>query len=346
MSIKYNKFGEVVSVNGIVTGQHLGAPMQDAKPKRPEDNDVYATEMSVQTTIPNSDELLEEQPKPSGGASSWNDLTDKPFYEETVTVNEPVNIQWDGNTNGLVNIMADNLCYCKISDLVFTEEEIKLMSVTYPDGVNWPITNVSTEFIKTNENGTSVEGLLIVVRNAGKIPVGYDAPEFPETGLYIECNLRGVISTEPIEHTKTVVKKIDEKFLPSDGGGASTVYVTINQDLSTDLSREEIIDYVNQGVNVIAKYEDTDDCWSYATLIKVANTVVFGGFVWEGNDFKPIYIKIYGNKAEIRKDEIDVLFPDTLYLYSSGMGSYCEIIVEADGTVKGVKTDDSPTKLR
>ena len=40
--------------------------------------------------------------KPSGGVSSWNDLTDKPFYEETKVTEIPaINIEWDGNTEGL-----------------------------------------------------------------------------------------------------------------------------------------------------------------------------------------------------------------------------------------------------
>ena len=35
-----------------------------------------------------------------GGVSSWNDLTDKPFYEETTTVQGDT-LTWDGNTEGL-----------------------------------------------------------------------------------------------------------------------------------------------------------------------------------------------------------------------------------------------------
>jgi len=42
MSIKYNQFGEVISVNGVTTGQRLGKPMQDAKPKKAEHNEAYA----------------------------------------------------------------------------------------------------------------------------------------------------------------------------------------------------------------------------------------------------------------------------------------------------------------
>lgn len=48
MSIEYNEFGEVVSVNGLTTGQHLGMPMQDAIGTE-ESNQPYATQR--QTTV-------------------------------------------------------------------------------------------------------------------------------------------------------------------------------------------------------------------------------------------------------------------------------------------------------
>ena len=76
-------------VNGAVVGIHLGAPMQDATPDRPEDNEAYATERNTETRLPNSntEENLEKQPEPSaGGVSSWNDLTDKPFYKSEETL--------------------------------------------------------------------------------------------------------------------------------------------------------------------------------------------------------------------------------------------------------------------
>lgn len=73
-------------------------------------------------------------PEGSGGASSWNDLKDKPFGEETVVVNEPLNITWDGNTEGLVSI-ADTPFY-KVSDLVLTDEQIKTATITLSDGLS------------------------------------------------------------------------------------------------------------------------------------------------------------------------------------------------------------------
>ena len=59
---------DVNIINGAVVGVHLGAPMQDATPSKPEDNEVYATERNTVTRIPNSEEIWDEQPVPSGGS--------------------------------------------------------------------------------------------------------------------------------------------------------------------------------------------------------------------------------------------------------------------------------------
>lgn len=206
MSIKYNKFGEVVSVNGIVTGHHLGAPMQDAKPKRPEDNDVYATEMSVQTTIPNSDELLEEQPKPSGGASSWNDLTDKPFYEETVTVGETVTMKKSGTTSYYYQ------------DLRFTRAIVKNPScaVFNIDGIEYSLTGEveketfvggSTWYfeIRNNETGET-DGFRNVFIGFNQ----YDEPNKQISIVNYQCS--SMVLTVMMEQVN--VTPLDEKYMP------------------------------------------------------------------------------------------------------------------------------------
>ena len=58
---------EVNIINGSVVGVHLGPPMQDATPRKPEDNEAYVTERNTVTRVPNAEETWEEQPSPSGG---------------------------------------------------------------------------------------------------------------------------------------------------------------------------------------------------------------------------------------------------------------------------------------
>ena len=91
MSIKYNEFGEVISVNGITNGQHLGAPMQDAIAEKDSDNKAYATQVNTVTRAENC--VDDAQPTAGGGSGGsgggggmvidFDNLTDdkKAFWE-------------------------------------------------------------------------------------------------------------------------------------------------------------------------------------------------------------------------------------------------------------------------
>ena len=70
MSITYNNQGEVIGVNGLITGQHIGTPMQDAQAAKAEDNATYAVARNVETRTDNSVDLWDDQPVPTGGAES------------------------------------------------------------------------------------------------------------------------------------------------------------------------------------------------------------------------------------------------------------------------------------
>ena len=95
MKIKYNEFGEVVSVNGLATGQHLGTPLQDAL-GTPEENSPYYEERCTVTKCYNTCD--DAQPAPSGGNIEALEITENGTYTaegdvtgySPVTVNVPV----------------------------------------------------------------------------------------------------------------------------------------------------------------------------------------------------------------------------------------------------------------
>lgn len=68
MSIKFNEFGEVISVNGITTGQHIGTPIQDALAELPEHNQAYSEEVFTVTSVENT--IVDAQPTQPGSGSS------------------------------------------------------------------------------------------------------------------------------------------------------------------------------------------------------------------------------------------------------------------------------------
>lgn len=54
-------------VNGMVVGQFLGKPMQDAQATKAEDNEAYSRENNTVVYTKVNEEVLEKQPEPMGG---------------------------------------------------------------------------------------------------------------------------------------------------------------------------------------------------------------------------------------------------------------------------------------
>lgn len=188
----------------------------------------------------------------AGGASSWNDLKDKPFGEETEVV-EPISITWDGNTDRLVEVVENGDSgtlqkYYKISDIILTDEQIKTANVSVYEG------NIAnTEYEYYNHKLIESEGFWeYAIENHA--PEGYIWTEsgevvfvrkdnltvknytFPEAGIYfmrvhsIEWDsVAFTTSITTIEQTKTVIKKLDEKYLP-DGVGGGAFFVDVTQE--------------------------------------------------------------------------------------------------------------------
>lgn len=104
--------------------------------------------------------------KSIGGASSWNDLKDKPFGEEQAF--EP--IVWDGNTEGLefcgVNASAEGVTqmvgYCKVSDMFIPYDEISMKTIcsdyVYSNFEGQIVENASETSFEDRKSDFSKEG--------------------------------------------------------------------------------------------------------------------------------------------------------------------------------------------
>ena len=138
------------------------------------------------------------------GGVKWEDRL---AYEDKIPVNPPVNIVWDGNTEGLVASSQNH--FYKVSDDVFTVDEFNQMIVTDKDGSDY--------FVGDHENVvrngiicfTDVGPTIATVANAGPNPVG--APDtYPEPGVYFPAD--GSYTALKWFYS-TVIKKLDEKFV-------------------------------------------------------------------------------------------------------------------------------------
>ena len=205
---------------------------------------------------------------------TWDKLKDKPFYEETKTVNEPLSVTWDGNTEGLIRI--PEAPFFKVSDVVLTDDQIKT-SVISMDGMSLSLGDI-WEYAESDgyisEDLVFLE-IVIFCRKAnalfGELPV-------PETGIYFMDELAGVTLTtaEPIEHIKTVTKKIDPKYLPDNIGGGGVKYV-----------------------NILEEYDDVNGEW-----IRTADTpyAEIRGWIDSGMDVKCIYGSCVYNLCHVYPD--------------------------------------------
>ena len=236
------------------------------------------------------------------GATSWNDLEDKPFYEETKVVNEPLNITWDGNPEGLVSVT--DVLY-KISDAILTDEQIKTITETnnyneqFVVSDHWD-TMVSNNLVMPDAVGTSD---CIYVRKAG---VEFFEMSFPEPGIYAVSNgdyhIASITTTEPVEQTKTVIKKLDKKFLPDDAFNYDLI-LSFYGPVGNIPSSLENIKVIGSIINVYNKIINTE---MPKVLFKVYNTsehstdIMQLVSVWQYGDRAVLYFLLGGGMFHIR----------------------------------------------
>lgn len=193
-------------INGAVVGVHLGAPMQDATPDKPEDNEAYATERNTETRLANSntEETLEKQPEPVGGG-----LTELPegypYKEQSETV-----IEWDGNTEGLDNIGGR---FFLVSPTILSNDEIKNGVVTGSDGFRWIMaehwdTYVSVGYV-AEDYVMVADGYVIFVRKAGAEVMGIP---IEKPGVYF-MNMNGNY-IESFTTSSETIYTMAEEFMP------------------------------------------------------------------------------------------------------------------------------------
>lgn len=189
---------------------------------------------------------------------SYHDCGPKTHWEEKVAVNEPLNITWDGNTEGLVSV--DDTLY-KVSDLVLTDEQIQSGTLTF-DGKQYLISEMF--------------GVIGDVAVAGELAWFVRKPNaslgnmvFPDCGIYFvrvseALYVSSLTTTEPVEHTKTVVHKLDKKYLPDDiggsGSGAVDLLINVNaKSYSCDIPISELLNKLTEeGWNAVNIKLDND----------------------------------------------------------------------------------------
>ena len=173
-----------------------------------------------------------------GGASSWNDLTDRPFYDGTILIELPASISEDNTiiSQSLEDLDGMKFSFVKYNEAFATPEETYggLIKLNYVGEVVEFIINDS--YLKTLNNGFA----LIVSSDTGFFPLVINANS-PGTAILPTADMLGedliFEVTKPgayflymeglgnvISYSNTVLKQLDDKFIPdnilrTDGSG-------------------------------------------------------------------------------------------------------------------------------
>jgi hypothetical protein len=173
--------------------------------------------------------LFGGKPGGSGGVQpdlAQNDPTapdyvkNRTHYEVEEFVNAPLNITWDGNTEGKVSV--EN--YYKVSDVVLTNETILSAIITQKNGNKWSFTDNYQSWDAVVADGWATEdcvefdSMVFYVRKDG---VTFHSYTFPEKGIYVRINgndydVANLTTVDAVEHTTKVPKPLDKKFIPDE----------------------------------------------------------------------------------------------------------------------------------
>ena len=98
---------------------------------------------------------------PTGGASSWNDLTDKPFYSDGISLTYNGNYEDYENVGGTLDGVS--IYFIKVSNEPISYDDVLNASVTAIDGDTEATMPVTEEFILQTDYGLAVADCIQVV---------------------------------------------------------------------------------------------------------------------------------------------------------------------------------------
>lgn len=149
-----------------------------------------------------------EQGGSTGGVSSWNDLTDKPFIAPKV-------YEFDGNTEGLDSFNYRNVNLYKVSDDILTTEQLVGGTVTISTGTESITFDIPSD-IREGNGCILLEGAY-VVSNYQEMSAAVGVA-IPSNGIYF-AKSDGFTATKITTYAKTIDKAclppIDKVDLPA-----------------------------------------------------------------------------------------------------------------------------------
>lgn len=246
------------------------------------------------------------------------------FGSETIVL-----ASWDGNTDNVEIFDASTYASAsptiyKISDDILTVEDILGSTVSFPAlGMTMPV----EEALMESMPGMAVLGSQFVMLVSSE-----------EIGVPL-----GIYAATPFSIYKETVTQIDSKYIPNTGG---TLYVTIDEYRHSDISSVEVIEHINRGGGVMARYQTTNSYANVPLTLVGSWWVEFGGLVHDNGLMTPVSIRLSNNDATITKGEIDgMVYISRKLLIKGDNDNYYEIKVDSSGNLKASPWSYSPEVL-
>lgn len=207
--------------------------------------------MSIKVKFSSTDQKLKAKFKDYqrvGGVTSWNDLTDKPFGE---VPGEGV-LEFNGDLTDREYVAINELCgYVKVSDKVLTESEVIGSTMTFSTVSENLTVSISADMVDSFPGGISVVDIDMTYITSVREPSDdYTAGTYflvlhGDDGIY--C----VRSISCLTEEKTVVKPIDEKYLPDSvkGKGVDIIHDTRSYTVGeTEIIEQDIVDAIRESL--------------------------------------------------------------------------------------------------
>ena len=195
------------------------------------------------------------------GVTSWNDLEDKPFGDETTYIGDT--LTWDGDPTGKYFIEPqDSQFVCLISDSVPTMDQIpdsrSWTTVSYLNNEKRLVTvEVSKYDLITNDDGFITDGAVFIIPYNNYIHDGFT---FEYSGVYFSGMPEGYVKSLTIpgyNFKHSTLKTIDPKYLPEMNFDMSEAVDEAKAYTDTEVSKKPGLkttgtEYTINGVSVTA----------------------------------------------------------------------------------------------
>ena len=195
-------------------------------------SDTAPTDENVEIWINTSEEWNDNIA--GGGVTSWNDLTDKPFYKEVTVINEPLSLtfnrDWEDETDRDKWIAAgysnEYVNYIKVSDTVLSNDGVKTLSVArqfYGEDItivfDWSFFKNGRYTFEDDYAFIDGDGFAIAIvrepnTNVKILPYENHYVTFPESGFYLSTTNCWCPFIKTTEQCFETIHPIDPIYLP------------------------------------------------------------------------------------------------------------------------------------